>query len=85
MPLLFTYAGFLLACPKYYGTVFLHAAILDFNIGVYDPSDLDQSIYEPRHEKTCFMHCENKGADQLLWDFVFAIPLQSLYFLTPKF
>ena len=23
------------------------------------------SIYEPRHEKTCFSVCKNKGADQL--------------------
>ena len=22
-------------------------------------------LHEPRHEKTCFLHCENKGADQL--------------------
>ena len=34
------------------------------------------AIIEPRYEKTCFKHMQNKGADQLINVFVFvAIPL----------
>ena len=36
-------------------------------MGLYNIQDDtgDQILIEPRHEKTCFCICENKGADQL--------------------
>ena len=35
----------------------------------------EKKTYEPRHEKTCFFLCENKGADQLHVNIDSTIPL----------
>ena len=56
------------------------------NIVVTHLNRINDSTYEPHHEKITFFICKNKDADQLISAFVFATYIvQSLFFLNPKF